>query len=100
VKCWNALGTILYFSSIITHSNIDHFSPSRALSINIKYNTDHMAKIKDRLIYETKKMDAVQRRKSNKEHTLMAKERNAHRLAEKAKSKKAHMSAVDDWKRM
>ena len=98
-KCWNALGTILYFSSIITHSNIDHFSPSRALSINIKYNTDHMAKIKDRLIYETKKMDAVQRRKSNKEHTLMAKERNAHRLAEKAKSKKAHMSAVDDWKK-
>lgn len=58
-----------------------------------------MAKIKDRLIYETKKMDAVQRRKSNKEHTLMAKERNAHRLAEKAKAKKAHMSAVDDWKK-
>ena len=58
-----------------------------------------MAKIKDRLIYETKKMDAVQRRKSNKEQTVMAKERNAHRLAEKAKAKKAHMSAVDDWKK-
>jgi rRNA-processing protein EBP2 len=65
----------------------------------IAITADHMAKIKDRLIYETKKMDAVQRRKSNKEHTLMAKERNAHRLAEKAKAKKAHMSAVDDWKK-
>ena len=58
-----------------------------------------MAKIKDRLIFETKKMEAVERRKSNKEQTLMAKERHAHRLAEKAKAKKAHMSAVDEWKR-
>lgn len=60
---------------------------------------DHMAKIKDRLIFETKKMEAVERRKSNKEQTVMAKERHAHRLAEKAKSKKAHMSAVDQWKK-
>mmetsp|Transcript_20676 Transcript_20676/g.48556 ORF Transcript_20676/g.48556 Transcript_20676/m.48556 type:complete len:465 (+) Transcript_20676:116-1510(+) len=59
---------------------------------------DHMAKIKDRLIFETKKMEAVERRKSNKEQTLMAKERHAHRLAEKAKQKKAHMSAVSDWR--
>ena len=58
-----------------------------------------MAKIKDRLIFETKKMEAVERRKSNKEQTVMAKERHAHRLAEKAKMKKAHMSAVEDWKR-
>ena len=58
-----------------------------------------MAKIKDRLIFETKKMEAVERRKSNKEQTVMAKERHAHRLAEKAKAKKAHMSAVEDWKK-
>ena len=57
-----------------------------------------MAKIKDRLIFETKKMEAVERRKSNKEQALMAKERHAHRLAEKAKQKKAHMSAVSDWR--
>eukprot|EP00571_Detonula_confervacea_P017163 CAMPEP_0172309358 /NCGR_PEP_ID=MMETSP1058-20130122/9674_1 /TAXON_ID=83371 /ORGANISM="Detonula confervacea, Strain CCMP 353" /LENGTH=500 /DNA_ID=CAMNT_0013021971 /DNA_START=99 /DNA_END=1601 /DNA_ORIENTATION=- len=60
---------------------------------------DHMAKIKDRLIFETKKMEAVERRKSNKEQTVMAKERHAHRLSEKAKLKKAHMSEVDDWKK-
>ena len=60
---------------------------------------DHMAKIKDRLIFETKKMEAVERRKSNKEQTVMAKERHAHRLAEKAKAKKAHMTAVDEWKK-
>jgi len=58
-----------------------------------------MAKIKDRLIFETKKIEAVERRKSNKEQTVMAKERAAHRIAEKSKAKKAHMSAVEDWKK-
>ena len=58
-----------------------------------------MAKIKDRLIYETKKMDAVERRKSNKEQTVMAKERHAFRLSEKSKAKKVHMSELDDWKK-
>jgi rRNA-processing protein EBP2 len=58
-----------------------------------------MAKIKDRLIYETKKMDAVERRKSNKEQTAMAKERHAFRLSEKAKAKRAHMSELNDWKK-
>jgi rRNA-processing protein EBP2 len=62
-------------------------------------NTDHMAKIKDRLIFETKRIEAVERRKSNKEQTVMAKERAAHRIAEKSKAKKAHMSAVEDWKK-
>ena len=58
-----------------------------------------MAKIKDRLIFETKKIEAVERRKSNKEQTFMAKERQAHRLAEKAKQKKMHLREVDDWKK-
>lgn len=61
--------------------------------------TEHMAKVKDRLIFETKKIEAVQRRKSNKEQTLMAKERHAHRLAEKAKAKKEHMASVEEWKK-
>mmetsp|Transcript_9828 Transcript_9828/g.9495 ORF Transcript_9828/g.9495 Transcript_9828/m.9495 type:complete len:401 (-) Transcript_9828:64-1266(-) len=58
---------------------------------------DHMAKVKDRLIFETKKMDAFEQRKSNKEQKLRAKEKHAHRLDEKAKAKKDHMRAVDDW---
>lgn len=69
---------------------------SNAFNDNV---TEHMAKIKDRLIFDTKRMEAVERRKSNKEQTIMAKERHAHRLAEKAKAKKAHMSAVEDWKK-
>merc|ERR1711957_735684 len=46
-----------------------------------------------------KKMEAVERRKSNKEQMHMAKERHAHRLGEKARQKKEHMKSVDDWKK-
>lgn len=58
---------------------------------------DHMAKVKDRLIFETKKMDAVAQRRSNKEQQLRAKEKQSNRLAEKSKRKKDHLQAVDDW---
>lgn len=58
---------------------------------------DHMAKVKDRLIFEGKKMDAFEQRKSNKEQKLRAKEKHAHRLSEKAKTKKQHLRDVDDW---
>jgi rRNA-processing protein EBP2 len=79
-------------------ANIPFARPTDFFAEMVK-SDDHMAKIKDRLIYETKKMDAVERRKSNKEQTVMAKERHAHRLSEKAKVKKAHMSNLDDWKK-
>ncbi len=56
-----------------------------------------MAKVKDRLIFESKKIQAFEQRKSNQEQKLRSKEAHAHRLAEKAKSKKRHMQDVEDW---
>jgi len=56
-----------------------------------------MAKVKDRLIFENKKMEAVSQRKSNKEQKLRAKESHANKLAEKAKRKKDNLRAVDDY---
>eukprot|EP00339_Tiarina_fusa_P014013 CAMPEP_0117020064 /NCGR_PEP_ID=MMETSP0472-20121206/15301_1 /TAXON_ID=693140 ORGANISM="Tiarina fusus, Strain LIS" /NCGR_SAMPLE_ID=MMETSP0472 /ASSEMBLY_ACC=CAM_ASM_000603 /LENGTH=410 /DNA_ID=CAMNT_0004725173 /DNA_START=126 /DNA_END=1355 /DNA_ORIENTATION=+ len=58
---------------------------------------DHMAKVKDKLIFETKKMDAVAQRKSNREQKLRAKESQANKVAEKAKRKKDHFKNVEDW---
>jgi len=58
---------------------------------------DHMAMVKDRLIFEGKKMEAFEQRKSNRELKLRAKESHAHRIVEKAKAKKKHMQDVDDW---
>ena len=60
-------------------------------------SSDHMARVKDRLIFESKKMEAVAQRKSNKEHKLRAKEAQANKIAEKAKRKKDHFRAVEDW---
>jgi rRNA-processing protein EBP2 len=58
---------------------------------------DHMAKIKDRLIFENKKIEAVAQRKANKEQKLRAKESQANRLAEKAKRKREHFDEVEEW---
>ena len=56
-----------------------------------------MAKVKDRLIFETKKMEAVAQRKSNREQKLRSKESHANKLAEKSKRKKDHFKQVEDW---
>ena len=56
-----------------------------------------MAKVKDRLIFETKKMDAVAQRKANREQKLRAKESHANKLAEKAKRKRDHFQQVEEW---
>lgn len=56
-----------------------------------------MARVKDRLIFETKKMSAVAQRKVNKEQKFRAKEVQANKLLEKAKRKREHFEALDDW---
>jgi rRNA-processing protein EBP2 len=58
---------------------------------------DHMARVKDRLIFESKKIEAVAQRKSNKEQKLRAKETQAHKLAEKAKKKRDHFQEVASY---
>jgi rRNA-processing protein EBP2 len=58
-----------------------------------------MAKIKDRLIFESKKIEAVEQRKLSKEQKSRVKEAQAHRLAEKAQAKKNHMKEVESWAR-
>ena len=49
------------------------------------------------MIFETKKMDAVAQRKSNKEQKLRSKEKHANKIAQKAKQKRDHFKAVDEW---
>lgn len=61
------------------------------------WSTDHMSKVKDRLIFETKKMEAVAQRKSNREQKLRSKESHANKLAEKAKRKRDHFTQVEEW---
>ena len=58
---------------------------------------EHMAKVKDRLIFESKKIEAFEKRKANKEYKLRAKEARSNKLMAKAKAKTDHMKAVSDW---
>ena len=41
---------------------------------------EHMARVKDRLIFENKKIEAVQQRKSNREQKLRSKEAQANKV--------------------
>ena len=56
-----------------------------------------MARVKDRLIFENKKIEAVAQRKSNKEQKLRSKEALSNKLAEKAKRRKDNINFVDEW---
>mmetsp|Transcript_22022 Transcript_22022/g.32159 ORF Transcript_22022/g.32159 Transcript_22022/m.32159 type:complete len:369 (+) Transcript_22022:56-1162(+) len=76
--------------------NVPYSRPADFFAEMVKTD-DHMAMVKDRLIFEGKKMDAFEQRKSNREQKLRAKEKHAHRLSEKAKSKRKHMDDVEDW---
>jgi rRNA-processing protein EBP2 len=58
---------------------------------------DHMARVKDRLIFENKKIEAVAQRKSNKEQKLRSKEAHSNKVAEKSRRKKENMNFVEDW---
>jgi rRNA-processing protein EBP2 len=53
--------------------------------------------VKDRLIFENKKIDAVAQRKSNKEQKLRSKESASNKVAEKSRRKKDHFKELDDW---
>jgi rRNA-processing protein EBP2 len=56
-----------------------------------------MAKVKDRLIFENKKIEAVAQRRANKEQKLRAKESQSNRAMEKAKRKRDHFQQVEEW---
>lgn len=73
------------------------FSRPEDFFVEMVKTDDHMANVKDRLIFENKKIEAVASRKSSKEQKLRAKESNSNRLAEKAKRKKDHFQEVEEW---
>lgn len=80
----------------LEESNIPFTRPDDFFAEMIKTD-DHMSNVKDRLIFENKKIEAVAQRKSNKEQKLRVKESHANRLAEKSKRKRDHFQELDDW---
>ena len=60
---------------------------------------EQMAKIKDRLIFESKKMQAFEQRKANKEQIGREKEKRDAKLKQKAREKRDNLSKVEEWKK-
>jgi rRNA-processing protein EBP2 len=60
---------------------------------------DHMANIKDRLIYEQRKMAAFEMRKEQQQHKKRAKQVQGEKNKQKIDSKVAQLDAVEEWKR-
>ncbi|ETL41911.1 hypothetical protein F442_07446 [Phytophthora nicotianae P10297] len=59
----------------------------------------HMAKVKDKLIYEQKKITAVEERKKSQAHRKVAKEIQAEKIKERNQQKKDTLEAVKQWKK-
>jgi rRNA-processing protein EBP2 len=59
----------------------------------------HMAKVKDKLIYEQKKITAVEERKKSQAHRKVAKELQAEKIKERNQQKKDTLEAVKQWKK-
>lgn len=91
-----ALESVHILRSQCDAENIPFTRPEDFFAEMVKTD-DHMSMVKDKLIFETKKMEAFEQRKSNREQKLRAKEKHAHRIDEKNKYKKQHMREVQDW---
>jgi len=59
----------------------------------------HMAKIKDRLIFESKKIAAFEERKTNKEQKTRQSEKKDAKAKEKAADKKKNLKSVEEWQK-
>eukprot|EP00814_Leptocylindrus_danicus_P002266 CAMPEP_0116019008 /NCGR_PEP_ID=MMETSP0321-20121206/8977_1 /TAXON_ID=163516 /ORGANISM="Leptocylindrus danicus var. danicus, Strain B650" /LENGTH=296 /DNA_ID=CAMNT_0003489489 /DNA_START=47 /DNA_END=937 /DNA_ORIENTATION=+ len=91
-----ALAAVLKARTKFKEVNVPFSRPDDFYAEMVKTD-EHMTKVKDRLIFESKKIEAFEQRKNNKEHKLRAKEARANKLAAKSKAKKDHMEAVSDW---
>lgn len=59
----------------------------------------HMAKVKDKLIYEQKKISAVEDRKQSVAHKRVAKKVQAEKITARQAQKKDTLKAVQQWKK-
>ncbi|ETW08302.1 hypothetical protein H310_00920 [Aphanomyces invadans] len=59
----------------------------------------HMARVKDKLIFEQKKMNAVEERKKSQAHKKVAKELQSQKAKKRLKEKNDTLEAVKQWKK-
>jgi rRNA-processing protein EBP2 len=94
----NSLQSVLNGCARLAQLGIAYRRPDDFMCEMVKDDA-HMARIKDKLIFEQKKMEAFQQRKDRQEQKKYSKEVQAEKQKEKAQQKKATLKAVDQWKK-
>jgi len=74
-----------------------HQRPDDYLAEMIKSDA-HMARVKQRLVFEQQKMDAFEQRKQQQEYKKVSKKLQAEKLKEKAARKKSNMKNTDQYR--
>ncbi|CAI5743468.1 unnamed protein product [Peronospora destructor] len=94
----NTLATVRLAKDHLKKDNVAYKRPDDYFAEMLKSDV-HMAKVKDKLIYEQKKIMAVEERKKSQAHRKVAKEVQAEKIKERNQQKKDTLEAVKQWKK-
>lgn len=92
------LASVRFARDRLKRENIAYKRPEDYFAEMLKSDA-HMAKVKDKLIYEQKKITAVEERKKSQAHRKVAKEIQAEKLKQRAQQKNETLDAVKQWKK-
>ncbi|RLN47085.1 hypothetical protein BBJ29_002501 [Phytophthora kernoviae] len=94
----NTLAAVRIAKARLAKEGVAYKRPDDYFAEMLKSDT-HMAKVKDKLIYEQKKITAVEERKKSQAHRRVAKEIQAEKVKERNQQKKDTLEAVKQWKK-
>lgn len=92
------LASVRFARDRLKRENIAYKRPEDYFAEMLKSDA-HMAKVKDKLIYEQKKITAVEERKKSQAHRKVAKEIQAEKLKQRTQQKNDTLDAVKQWKK-
>lgn len=94
----HAKASVLVAKAALAAASVPYKRPSDYFAEMLKSDA-HMSRVKDKLIFETKKMGAVEERKKSVAHKKVAKQVQAATLKDRSDAKKDTLAAVSAWKK-
>jgi len=93
-----ALESVQIAKTHFVDANVPFTRPQDFYTEMIKTD-DHMRKVKDRLVFESKKINAFEQRKTNRETKLRSKENKNKALETKNEYKREHFRGLKSWEK-
>lgn len=94
----NSLAAVKHAKQLLKEKDFPYKRPEDYFAEMLKSDA-HMAKVKDKLIYEQKKIATVEERKKSKEHKKVAKKVQSEKIKQRAQEKKGTLEALKQWKK-